>query len=72
MIQEAVYTSVWDDCVEIHSDCLVDTKTKEVFDIEMVDVSNYDIDICTNEYVTLLDGSEYSVNTDGSEYWHAK
>lgn len=72
MIQEAVYTSVWDNYTEIHSDCFVDTETKEVFDIEMVDVSNYDIDICTNEYVTLLDGNKHSVNTDSSEYWHAK
>lgn len=72
MIQEAVYTSVWDDCTEIHSDCLVDTETKEVFNIELVDVSGYDIDVCTGEYVTLLDGSEYNVNTDDSEYWYAE
>lgn len=78
MIQDAMFTSVWDDGFEIHSECKVDTETKEVFDIEMVDVSDYDIGVCTDEYITLLDGKQYdvynveycSINNINDEYWY--
>lgn len=60
-IQDAIFTSVWDDCTEIHSDCKVDMDTREVFDIEKVDVCDYDICVCTGEYITMLDGNEFDV-----------
>lgn len=79
MIQDAMFTSVWDDGFEIHSKCKVNTETKEAFDIETIDVSDYDIDICTDEYITLLDGKQYDVYTSirhcsfnniNDEYWY--
>lgn len=69
MIQNAMFTSVWDDCIEIHSECFVDTDTHEVFDIGMVDVSDMDIDICTGEYITLPDGTDYDVVCNDNGYW---
>lgn len=74
MIIEAVYTSVWDDEIEIESSCKVNTETKEVFDIETVDVDYEDIDSCTNEYITLPDGNKYGAyhkgNAEKDDYWY--
>lgn len=74
MIVEAVYTSVWDDDVEIDSNCKVNLDTREVFDIEMIDVEEYDVDSCTGEYITLADGSKYGVyhkgNAEENDYWY--
>lgn len=78
MIKNATFVSVWDDDVEIESSCKVNTETKEVFDIEMVDVDDFDIDTCTGEYI-ILDGVEYDVycvdyccinDIDDNEYWY--
>lgn len=65
MVQEAYYTSVWSDGVELHSECMVDMDTKEVFDIEQFDVDNLDgnFDSCVDEYITLLDGSMHDVHS---------
>ena len=69
MIESAIYTSVWDDATEIESSCKVNTDTKEVFDIEIVDVSNYDIDVLTREYITFASGAEFDLGENDSEYW---
>lgn len=61
MIQDATFVSVWDDCTEIHSKCFVDTETHEVFDVELIDVDSMDIDICTDEYVMMLDGTKHNI-----------
>ena len=61
MIQDATFVSIWDDCTEISSKCKVNIKTHEVFDIEMVDVSDYDIDCLTDEFIVLSDDSFHDV-----------
>lgn len=74
MITKAMFTSVWDDCIEINSYCKVNTETKEVFDIEGVDAEEYDVNSCTEEYITFPDGYEYSVyhrdDADDGDYWY--
>ena len=71
MIKSATYTSIWDGGHAITTDCKVNMDTKEVFDIEPIDV---DVDILENEYVTI-DGKQYPVarkdeieNNNG--YWY--
>ena len=58
MIKNGTFTSVWDGGYEVTTNCKVNMETKEVFDIESVDV---DVDILEEEYVTI-DGVDYSVS----------
>lgn len=70
MIKNAEYTSVWDGGVGITAPCKVNMDTKEVFDIEMVDVEG--LDVLEEEYVTIND-KRYSVSRSGeddTEYWY--
>lgn len=57
MIKNAKFTSVWDGGYEVITNCKVNMETKEIFDIETVDV---DVDILEEEYVTIND-KKYSV-----------
>lgn len=69
MIKEATFTSVWDGGIEITTNCKVNLETKEVFDIEKVDVDG--LEILEEEYVTI-DGKQHSVSNDKNgetEYW---
>ncbi len=68
MIKNATFTSVWDGSYEVTTNCKVNTETKEVFDIEKVDI---DADVLEYEYVTL-DGNEYSVSNDNedTDFWY--
>ena len=58
MIKNSTFTSVWDGGYEVTTNCKVNMETKEVFDIESVDV---DVDILEEEYVTI-DGAKYSIS----------
>lgn len=76
LIKEATFTSVWDegsrDCQEITASCKVNMETKEVFDIETVNVDDLDLDILSREYVTI-DGKKYSIARKGeeeAEFWY--
>lgn len=71
MIKNATFTSVLDGGYEITTNCKVNTKTKEVFDIETAEIDS--LYIIEEEYVTV-DGVEYSVSNDSedSEYWYEK
>ena len=71
MIKDATFTSVWDDGIEVTTHCMVNTETKEVFDIEAdYSASNLYLDILNKEYVTI-DGEDYPISSDGStEYWY--
>ena len=68
MIKSAAFTSVWDGGYEITTGCKVNMETKEVFDIEKVDI---DADVLEYEYITL-DGNEYSVSRDkeDTDFWY--
>ena len=75
MIREAAFITVWDDYTRIESSCKVNINTKEVFDVEMVDVSDYgeDFDCCTIELIEI-DGEEFDVShidlRIDNEYWY--
>lgn len=67
MIKNATFTSVWDGGCEVTSNCKVNTETKEVFDIGVIDI---DMDILEEEYVTI-DNVDYPVSRDeDTEYWY--
>lgn len=75
MIKNATFTSVWDGGYEVTTNCKVNMETKEVFDIEMVEVDE-NLEHLDNEYITL-DGVDYAVlNTDEeddidkSDFWY--
>lgn len=68
MIKNATFTSVWDGDISVTTHCKVNTETKEVFDIEILDVKG--VDVLEKEFVTI-DGEEYPVSCDGeTEYWY--
>lgn len=68
MIKNATFTSVWDGGYEITTNCKVNTETKEVFDVEKVDIDN--VDILDYEYITI-NGEDYSVSSnEDTEYWY--
>ena len=73
MIKNATFVSVWDDNTVIETECKVNTETFEVFDIEMVDVSEEDFDFCVQEYI-VIDGEDYMVDKKvfalDDEYWY--
>lgn len=69
MIKNATFTSVWNGGYKATTDCKVNTETREVFDIEMVEVDE-SLDILEAEFVTI-DGIDYAVsNDDMTEYWY--
>jgi hypothetical protein len=65
-MEKATYVSVWDDCTAISTPCDYDRETKTVSNIGSEDVDGMDIDVCTDEYVQLSDGTEVRdfVNAD--------
>ena len=69
MIKNATFTSVWDGGDEVTTNCKVNIETREVFDIERVEVDD-SFDVLDTEFVTI-DGVDYSVsNDDTAEYWY--
>ena len=69
MIKNATFVSVWNNDIDISCRCLVDTETKEIFDIDFVDVEDMDFGICTEEYIVFSDGTRCEIDfNDG--YWY--
>ena len=76
MISNAAFTSVWSNTT-ITTPCKVNTETREIFDIEIVDV-NTDNMILEREYVTVngVKYPAYSAYTDDEDwdedmdYWY--
>lgn len=80
MIKKATFVSVWDDGYEIKSNCMVNTNTNKVFDIEMVcvDEPELDLEVLDMEYI-IIDGNKYDVYSRADcvldelsdyEYWY--
>ena len=78
MIKNATFVSVWDDGIEIKTNCKVNTETREIFDIEKAHVDG--LEIVNEEYVTI-DGMDYNAvsaeyanlypeEIDNKTYWH--
>ena len=73
MIKRATFTSVWDGGYEVTSECKVNIESKEVFDIESVNVDELDLEILEKEYITV-DNKEYLVSQDredDTEFWYS-
>jgi len=62
---------VWDGGHAVTTKCKVNMKTREVFDIETIEVSD-SLDVLESEFVTI-NGVNYSVSDDdeNTEYWYA-
>ena len=48
------YVSVWDDGIVIETECVYDSTTNDVIEVESVEVN--DLDILIEEYVVTPDG----------------
>lgn len=58
-IEEATFVSIWDDDVRQEAPCKVNTKTREIFDIEhSFDVNEEEVYECNGEFV-MIDGIEF-------------
>lgn len=67
-IKNATFTSVWDDGIEVTTNCKINMDTKEVFDVEVAYIN--DLDILEREYVTI-DGVDHPVSCNGdTEFWY--
>lgn len=73
-MERAIFGSVWDGGTVIETPCMVNTETKEVFDIGLVQVCD-GLDMLEREYVKI-DGVEYPVfqhsdiTEEDEEYWY--
>jgi hypothetical protein len=55
MTRIATYVSVWDDGIQIRSNCRFDETSRTVYDVESVDVDGMGLDVCSDEYIELDD-----------------
>lgn len=72
MIKNGTFTSVWDGGFEVTTNCKVNMKTKEVFDIEVSEDTADLVNDLNYEYVTI-DGENHFVSYKGEEdtdYWY--
>lgn len=74
MIKNGTFTSVWDGGYEVTTNCKINMETKEVFDIEKIEV-NEELEHLDSEYVTI-DGKNYPIfnldtdNLEDDEFWY--
>lgn len=53
---KVIYVSVWDGGQDVRTSCDYNPETKDVTNIESVDVNG--LDVCEREYIELPDGTE--------------
>lgn len=73
IIVNAEFTSVWDgETTSVSTSCMVNLKTREVFDITQLDVQN--VSPLDRQYITLADGREFPVfeadEADQEDFWY--
>lgn len=73
MIMSGFYVSIWDDDTKIKTPCKINFDTREVFDIEQVDIEG--INTCTDEYLLDSDGKYFDQvyqknEANTNEYWY--
>ena len=72
MIKNAKFVSVWDGGYEITTNCKVDMETREIFDIEMVEVDE-SLEHLDNEYI-IIDGEKFDVfsvdKVEDQNFWY--
>lgn len=59
-VVSAKYHSCWDGGIDIETNCKVDLKTREVFDIEQANVEGFDLEILEDEFIEIQ-GCQYVV-----------
>lgn len=65
---KATYVSVWDGSTEIRTVCEFNPTTKDVTDIESVEVDGLDLEILFEEYIELPNGEKIvDFTIDGEE-----
>lgn len=69
MIKNATFTSVWDKCYKVTSNCKVNMTTKEVFDIEHTEIEG--LSVLEYKYITI-DNVTYPVflNNKNEGFWY--
>lgn len=60
MVKKAKYVSEWNEGIQIKTNCMVDTESKEVFNIEMTSFFSENLVHLNGEYI-LLDNKKYPV-----------
>lgn len=55
---KAIYTTIWDDTEVIETSCDYDNITNQVTNVESEDVDDLDLDILTDEFIVLEDGTK--------------
>lgn len=64
---KATYVSIWDGGFRIESNCDFNPETKEVTNVESIDVDG--VDICDEEFIELPDGTEIKTFNMGGMNW---
>lgn len=64
---KATYVSIWDGGVRVETNCEFNPETKEVTDVDSVDVDG--VDICDEEFIELPDGTEIKTFKMDGQYW---
>lgn len=78
-VKDAAFTSVWDGGVEITTNCKVNTKTKEIFDVQKYNGDDLEpLESLEEEYITI-DGERYEAlntadfpNIRETDFWYKK
>lgn len=73
MIVSGFYVSVWDDSIKLTTPCKINFDTREVFDIEQVDIEG--IDVLTDEYLLDSDQKYFAQvyqkdEAEENDYWY--
>lgn len=74
-IINATFTSVWDGGYAVTTDCKVNMKTKEVFDIKITDENADSFDVLEREFITI-NNQDYPVfqssdiTEEDDEWWY--
>lgn len=74
-IINSYFVSYWSNGIRVETPCKINTFTKEVFDILMVDVPEVDDAFCLEEDVIINDEevpcySSDDMNVEPGDYWH--
>ena len=54
-VRVAHFCSVWDDGIKVETECKVNIKTREVFDIEISDIDADLLEVLDEEYIIIDD-----------------
>lgn len=66
---DVTFVSVWDGGIAIASSAKYDPKRKVVFDVQIVDVDEYDLEVLERQYV-LIDGARHEIaEADADGEW---